>query len=150
MIYEISKGLRILAGVLRANHIRLGQKCTGRWLESVHIEETPAGLGIFAAHYTPFLVVGRPPSQKFPPYKAIREWIECKGLAAGLSEEEKRSLTWAIMWKIRRQGTTWWKRFLEGKPTLTDLTFTPQNIDAAFADLYKDYDRDVIQIFRTL
>jgi len=65
---------------LKAKHIELGMKASGKWLEGVVLETTETSATIFGTDYTKYLVDGRPPSDKFPPIDKIKQWIYDKGL----------------------------------------------------------------------
>ena len=150
MIDLIDKGLQRLTNDLIITHTLLGQRCSGKWIESLHIREGKNEMSIWGAFYTTYLVYGRPPSAKLPPYEAIRKWIECKGLAVGLDDKKVERLTWAIMHKIARKGTKWWRWAIEGKPSIADIVFDKKNIDRAFRELYENWDKDIFVAWRVI
>jgi len=78
---------------LKQKHIELGMKASGQWLETTRAgteltDDTIIGY-IISQDYSEYLVNGRPPSEKFPPVEAIKEWILDKGIPYAVNSDTK-------------------------------------------------------------
>jgi len=97
-----------------------GVKASGKWAESIRIEELPNGFTLVADNY----INGRGPG-KAPPSEAIEKWIVQKGIASRLSDEiSVSSLAYLIARKIAREG--WQPK--TGTENLLQQVVTPQRI----------------------
>ena len=113
----------MIAVDLKAKHIELGMKASGKWVESIDVETTPNSATIFGEDYTEYLVEGRKPG-KFPPIDAIKKWIFDKGIT---SDIPVNSLAFLIARKISQSGT---KYFQQGGTDLIDAVITPKRTQA--------------------
>ena len=111
---------------LIAKHIALGMKASGKWAKSLeNIIEAKAGdfsAQIIGEKYTEQLSFGRRPG-KFPPIKAIKQWIIDKGLP--LKDIKLSSLAFLIARKIAKSGT---KYYQQGGTDLVTSVVTPERI----------------------
>ncbi|MBV1889253.1 MAG: hypothetical protein KUG67_03310, partial [Proteobacteria bacterium] len=69
---------------LKAKHVELGMKASGRWTDSLTVETKKDKGVILAEDYTEFLTDGRKPG-KFPPIDKIKAWIVAKGITSDIS-----------------------------------------------------------------
>lgn len=118
----LNEELNFIVVDLKAKHIELGMKASGRWVESLSVETAPTKGTIFGEDYTEFLVDGRKPG-KFPPIDMIKKWIVDKGIQSDISIN---SLAFLIARKISREGT---KYHQQGGTDLIDAVITPSRID---------------------
>jgi len=115
---------------LIAKHNQLKMKASGNWQNSLNIDVSDSGdlivASIYGENYTEQLVFGRKPG-KFPPIKAIEQWILDKGIA-GIGKQIKiSSLAFLIARKIAKEGT---KYFKDGGTDLVSSVFTPGRIQS--------------------
>lgn len=109
---------------LRAKHLELGMKASGQWLETLENKTEGLTAEIVGQKYTEQLVWGRKPG-KFPPLKAIEEWIKNKGIRAIEATLKISSLAFLIARKIAEEGTRY---FRQGGTDLVDSVITPERI----------------------
>ena len=77
-----------------------GRAASGRWAETVQVQQLPNGFTLVADSY----INGRGPG-KAPPSAVIQQWITQKGIAARLGKEiSVSSLAFLIARKIARMG----------------------------------------------
>jgi len=117
----LDEELNLIVIDLKAKHIQLGMKASGRWVESLSVETSKSKGIIFGEDYTEFLVDGRKPG-KFPPIDKIKQWIIDKGIQSDISIN---SLAFLIARKISREGTEYFK---QGGTDLIDAVITPKRI----------------------
>jgi hypothetical protein len=97
-----------------------GAEASGKWADSVQVQQLPNGFTIVADDY----INGRGPG-KPPPSAAIEQWLVQKGIAARLgSEISVSSLAFLIARKIARQG---WKPKPDAE-AIIERVATPQRI----------------------
>jgi len=107
----------------------LGFRASGNWEKSLSTEVTESA-GKYhgkleGANYTYWLEHGRK-AGKYPPIKAIRQWIDDKGIIPdGIS---KNSLAFLIARKIATEGT-------KARPGLVSDVLTKNRIDQLFKDI---------------
>jgi len=106
---------------LKQKHIELGMKASGQWLETTKAgtelnDDTIIGY-IISQDYSEYLVNGRPPSEKFPPIEAIKEWI----LDKGIPYDNLNSTAFLIARKIKESGTNY---YIQGGTDLIDGVIT--------------------------
>lgn len=109
---------------LIAKHKALGMESSGKWIDSLETQKTELGGVLLGAKYTEQLVYGRKPG-KFPPIKAIEQWIFQKGIRATGEMISLSSLAFLIARSIARNGT---KYYQQGGTDLVDSVITPQRI----------------------
>lgn len=109
-------------------HIELGMKSSGKWIASLENEVVQSGsvykAEITGLQYTEQLVWGRKPG-KFPPIKAIEEWIIAKGIQPIEKNIKISSLAFLIARSIAEKGTTY---FQQGGTDLVESVVTPERI----------------------
>ncbi|MCB0515185.1 MAG: hypothetical protein KDD49_03870 [Bacteroidetes bacterium] len=109
-------------------HNELNMKASGRWEKSLETEVklTPYGAiaTVMGEPYSYQLVHGRKPG-KFPPIKAIMQWIEDKGIKPIYDNISTSSLAFLIARKIAQEGT---KYFQQGGTDLVSSVITPQRV----------------------
>ena len=109
-------------------HNDLGMKASGRWANSLEVEITEVQeksiARIYGEKYTEQLVFGRKPG-KFPPIKAIEQWIKDKGIKPIEDNLKVSSLAFLIARKIADDGT---KYFQQGGTDLVESVITPKRI----------------------
>jgi len=108
-------------------HDALKMRSSGKWASSLEVvvdtEAFKATARIIGEKYTEQLVWGRRPG-KFPPIKAIEQWIKDKGLKI-YGKMKISSLAYIIARKIAHEGT---KYFQQGGTDLIESVITPQRI----------------------
>lgn len=106
-------------------HNQLGMKASGRWERELAVFYKRMSVALFGEHYTYYLVNGRK-AGKMPPVKAIKQWIEDKGIASNIKGKiSVSSLAFLIARKIGREGTRYYRR---GGTNLIESVVTPQRI----------------------
>lgn len=123
-------------------HDELKMRASGKWAASLQEEITESAnrvnVKLYGESYTKQLVDGREPG-KFPPIKAIEEWIYHKGIKAVGKNISISSLAFLIARKIAKEGT---KYFKQGGTDLVESVITPQRIQSIIdkvADLNMDF-----------
>jgi hypothetical protein len=111
-------------------HNDLKMKASGKWESSLKVDVLGSQdlyiARIYGVQYTEQLVFGRKPG-KFPPIKAIEQWIKDKGIA-GIGKQIKiSSLAFLIARKIAQEGT---KYFKQGGTDLISSVFTAERIQS--------------------
>lgn len=115
---------------LIAKHNQLKMKASGKWESSLKVDVLETQdlyiARIYGEHYTEQLVFGRKPG-KFPPIKAIEQWIKDKGIAGIGKKISVSSLAFLIARKIAKEGT---KYFRDGGTDLVSSVYTPERIQS--------------------
>jgi len=115
---------------LIAKHNQLKMKASGNWESSLNINisgnEDLTIAQLYGESYTEQLVFGRAPG-KFPPIKAIEQWILDKGISTIGKQIKISSLAFLIARKIAQQGT---KYFQQGGTDLVSSIITPERIQS--------------------
>lgn len=115
---------------LITRHEQLKMKASGNWersLNSVILGNDDLMIArMYGEHYTEQLIFGRKPG-KFPPVKAIEQWIKDKGIAPIGKQIKISSLAFLIARKIAKEGT---KYFKDGGTDLVSSVITPERIQA--------------------
>lgn len=115
---------------LISEHLRLGMKSSGKWVNSLSVEVKETGTALFEAYivapgYTQQLIHGRKPG-KFPPIKEIENWIKKSNkFNAVLNHIKLKSLAFLIARKIKEKGT---KYYQQGGTKLLDAVITPERV----------------------
>lgn len=121
----ITRRLLEIVDELKAKHIELGMKATGKWLDSLEIIVTGSGNlfkgVILGQHYTEQLTKGRAGGKR-PPIAPIEEWVKAK---FGLSGKQALGVAFAVATKIGKEGTTWFKN---GGSDLLDAVLTRERV----------------------
>ena len=108
----------------------LGMKSSGLWESELEIsidgDESKSSSKVLGLNYTEQLVFGRKPG-KFPPIKAIEQWIQDKGIAAIGKNISTSSLAFLIARKIAQEGTNYFK---QGGTDLVESVITPERIQS--------------------
>ena len=111
-------------------HNELGMKASGLWESELEIsidgDESKSSSKVLGLNYTEQLVFGRKPG-KFPPIKAIEQWIQDKGIAAIGKNISTSSLAFLIARKIAQEGTNYFK---QGGTDLVESVITPERIQS--------------------
>jgi len=98
--YEI--GLRIEKEAVE-NLIKGGNVDTGNLMRSIHVEELGYEVDVIVdCSYAGYVEFGTGAREKYPPYDAIRGWVERK---LGYKGKKADIITWKIMNAIKRRGT---------------------------------------------
>ena len=115
---------------LIARHNQLKMKASGNWEKSLEVDiigsNDLAIARIYAEHYTEQLVYGRKPG-KFPPIKAIEQWIIDKGISTIGKNIKISSLAFLIARKIAKEGTKYYK---DGGTDLVSSVVTAERIQS--------------------
>lgn len=112
---------------LKAKHIQLGMKASGKWVEGLENVSSGTTGKVIGEDYTYQLVNGRKEG-KFPPVEAIKQWIIDKGIVNKIKGEiSVSSLAFLIARKIAREGT---KYYQQGGTDLVDSVVTPERIQS--------------------
>ena len=138
-----------LADELRAKHEELEMRASGDWMDSLDTYAFPRSARIDGLHYTNQLVSGRAPG-RFPPIRAIEQWIEDKGIAARLSGDiTVSSLAYLIARKIATVGTDY---FIQGGTDLVDAVITPARmqeiVNRVGAQFVIEYQHVIVNYFK--
>lgn len=108
----------------------LGMKSSGLWESELEIsidgDESKSSSKVLGLNYTEQLVFGRKPG-KFPPIKAIEQWIQDKGIATIGKNISTSSLAFLIARKIAQEGTNYFK---QGGTDLVESVITPERIQS--------------------
>ena len=110
---------------LITKHEQLGMKASGQWVETVENRSQRLSGQLWGQHYTEQLVNGRKPG-KFPPIKAIEEWILDKNIPI-TGKIKISSLAFLIARKIAKEGT---KYYQQGGTDLVETVITPERIQS--------------------
>lgn len=109
-------------------HDELGMRSSGQWADSLQSTVKEKGSSTIAkiegVHYTEQLQFGRRPG-KFPPIKAIEDWIVNKGIQPIEENISISSLAFLIARKIAQEGTTY---FQQGGTDLIDSVINARRI----------------------
>ncbi len=111
-------------------HDELGMRASGKWANSLEVEISKTDgksiAKLYGEKYTEQLVFGRK-SGKFPPIKAIEQWIIDKGIQPIESDLKISTLAFLIARKIAREGT---KYYQQGGTDLVASVVTPERIQS--------------------
>jgi len=113
---------------LITKHEQLGMKASGKWADSLEVkivgDNDKSVSQIIGEKYTEQLTFGRKPG-KFPPIKAIEQWIKDKGIYHISMKIGISSLAFLIARKIAKEGT---KYFKQGGTDLIESIITAERI----------------------
>lgn len=140
-----------------ANHIRAGQKASGRTMQSIRKSITDEGGVVFARAYFGVLETGRKPGPVPKDFRSvIRQWMRDKGISANpipyirkpskkwqpkYSPQERGdlSLAGAIAYRIRKEGTKLYRNGGRDDIYSNEIPKTVENIlDRIMAVFAKD------------
>lgn len=124
----LKEQLLILVDELKARHIELGQKATGKWVESLEVVVSGGKGVIYGTDYTEYIVKGRS-SGKRPPISPLEDWAKAK---LGLQGKEALNVAFAVSNKIAREGT---ETYQQGGNDLIDSVITQQRINKMYDNL---------------
>jgi hypothetical protein len=124
----LERELLIIVEELKAKHIELGQKASGKWVESLRVEVSNGNGFIYAEDYTEYLTKGRP-SGKRPPISPIEEWVKVK---LGKTGKEALNIAFAVATKIGKEGTEIYK---DGGSDLLDGVITDERVRQMFTEV---------------
>ena len=115
---------------------------SGKLDRSIEYRLVADGLEIWVNEYAYYLIFGRRPGKQ-PPYDAIRDWIDEKGIVPeeGNTEEDKDSLAWAIVISMAKKGNTIFRTFAGENSGLFSEVFDEQTLIELEEDL-----QDAIQV----
>ena len=109
-------------------HDELGMRASGKWAKSLEVEisktDGKSTAKLYGEKYTEQLVLGRKPG-RFPPIKAIEQWIKDKGIQPIEANLKISSLAFLIARKIAKEGTNYYK---QGGTDLVESVITPKRI----------------------
>jgi hypothetical protein len=129
---SLKKGLLEIVEELKEKHIELGQKASGKWVNSLEVVVNKGKGLILGEAYTEQLTKGRPPG-KLPPISPLEKWAKIK---LGKTGKEALNVAWAVAVKISREGTEIYK---DSGSDLIDGVITEQRVN----ELYQGVGRDV-------
>lgn len=81
-----------------------GRKASGKFEDEIESVTTETSMRLVGAPHSPFVEKGRGPG-RFPPVKAIEDWIESKQGLPAIFKEKKKQFAFLIGRKIAQQGT---------------------------------------------
>ena len=128
-----------------------GMRASGKFADNLEVIQTTRGVQLWGENYAQQLETGRQ-AGKFPPIKAIAQWIEDKGIASRLNGEiTKNQLAFLIARKIAREG---WKREGFGGVELISEVITEQRIqsiiDKVGDEVLLNYTSDIIKMIKEI
>jgi len=92
---------QIRSGIINDMSVN-NRNASKKFIRSLDIKDLRDGSQLVGEDYSQQLVAGRKPG-RFPPTKAIEDWIDAKGLS--LNKIKKKSLAFIIARKIANKGT---------------------------------------------
>ncbi len=98
------KYLEELKTQLIEEYKNLGLKASGEYERGLEYEIEDNVLRMVAPYHSWFMEHGRHSSQKFPPRKAIEDWIEVKEGLPPVFREKKKQFAYLIARKIAEEG----------------------------------------------
>ena len=120
---------------LKKEHLRLGMKASGNWIDSLEVQTTETSGKLIGAKYSEQLETGRSKG-KFPPIEAIKQWIVDKGIINNIQGNiTVSSLAFVIARKISKQG---WKRKDHGGVNLISNIVTDKRMQSIIDKIGKD------------
>lgn len=108
------KYLELFKASLIENYQRLGLKASGEYEQSLYYTIEKNKLTMFGAKHSVFMELGRG-SGKFPPIKAIEDWIDVKKGLPSAFYEKKKQFAFIIARKIANEGITVPNQYNKGK-----------------------------------
>lgn len=93
-----------LRAAIIERYLSQNRKASGKFEEELKGEVGERGFKLFGAAHSRFVEVGRN-AGKFPPRKAIEDWIEVKQGLPAIFKENKKQFAFLIARKIHEQGT---------------------------------------------
>ena len=121
----LSEELDSLRQRIIENHIRAGQRASGRTIKSLHVVVDDNHGFLFGRQAFGVLETGRRPG-KVPKgfYKIIRQWMMDKGIQV----EKPKSFAYLVARKIAREGTELYRTGKHGDIYSEDIERTIQNV----------------------
>ncbi len=110
-----AKYLNELKSKLIEKYKQLGLKASGKYEDELDYGIRDRKLTVTAPYHAWFMEHGRRPSKKFPPRKAIEDWIEVKKGLPPIFREKKKQFAYLIARKIAREGIKVPNHFNKGK-----------------------------------
>jgi hypothetical protein len=135
----LSQFLDTIRNEIIAEHIRQGQRVTGRTLESLEISVTDTTGILYGAGYIGVLEDGRNKG-KFPPISKIEQWIKDRGITPK-GKISITSLAFIMARKISLEGTLLHQK--GGKSGVLSNAINPSRIDALIDSLSNVYTTEV-------
>tara|TARA_R110000850_G_scaffold7780_10_gene28530 strand:- start:805 stop:1266 length:462 start_codon:yes stop_codon:yes gene_type:complete len=126
----LERELLVLVEELKAKHIELGQKASGKWIESLEVVVSGGKGIIYGTGYTQYLTKGRTPGAR-PPINPLKEWAKVK---LGVSDKEALNVAFAVATKIANEGTDIYK---SGGSDLVDGVITDKRVRQMFENIGK-------------
>jgi len=121
---------------------------TGKSADSLRKESPEDGLIVYGAESFVWIEQGRGPGKR-PPFDAIKEWVEARGLEKE-TDESTKSFVFAIMNKIAQDGTSLHARS-ERRDVYSSI-ITEERLDALTTIITDTFTRkitsDIIQAFK--
>ncbi len=118
----LRRELERLVEDIKAKHIELEQKASGKWLDSLEVRVENGHGVILAEDYTRFLTVGRAPGKK-PPIDPLEKWVNDK---FGITGKKARGVAFAVAYNIGEKGTK--RIYQKGGTDLIDGVVTKERI----------------------
>ncbi len=109
------KYLEELKTKLIEEYKNLGLKASGEYERGLEYEVEDNVLRMEAPYHSWFMEHGREPSKKFPPRKAIENWIEVKDGLPSVFKEKKKQFAYLIARKIAEEGIKVPNKFNKGE-----------------------------------
>ena len=110
---------------LKIKHIELGQKASGKWIETLEVVVSNGKGVIYGTDYTQYLTKGRKPGA-LPPISPLEEWAKVK---LGKTGKEALNVAWAVAIKISKEGTEIYK---DGGSDLIEGVITTQRVEQIY------------------
>ncbi|WP_297333348.1 hypothetical protein [Flavobacterium sp.] len=135
-----------LKGEIAALYAKSASAGTGSWAQSLEVQVTEGSVTLLGSGY----LEGRKPGKQ-PPTKAIEQWLQERGIADLIAEEQSVSgLAYVIARKIAREG---WKPDKKGTELAAEV-LTPQRIqqviDRAGDTLISRFTKDIIDFLKQI
>lgn len=89
---------------LITNYDKLGLRASGSFADGLEYTVEKNKLTMYGSGHSIFMEYGRGSSSKFPPLKAIEEWIEVKRGLPAIFVEKKKQFAFIIARKIAKEG----------------------------------------------
>ena len=126
----LERELWVLVKELKEKHIELGQKASGKWIETLEVQVSNGKGIIYGTDYTQYLTKGRPNGAR-PPINPLKEWAKVK---LGVGEKEALNVAFAVATKIAKEGTEIYK---DGGSDLLDGVITDERVEEMFDNIGK-------------
>lgn len=149
-IYQ--KYLERLRLKLIAKYEELGLRASGKYANELKGEVSGDKITMFGAFHSQFMEHGREPG-KFPPRKAIEDWIDTKSTLPAIFKEKKSQFAFLIARKIAKEGINVPNEFNKGNVISSVVDdFLGNDINEMLKELGEIFltriKSDVVQLFK--